>query len=249
MAAHVEPDILLVDEVLAVGDVAFQKKCLGRMGEAATEGRTVIFVSHNMAVMKALCKRGIVLESGQITYDGGIDEAISRYLGDLEQMVTIPAHARTDREGWDMTALGEVRIRGGQRDGGILVTGGPATFEFELEAQLPSTSCSFTILDDLGHPVADFNSENAAPGDVFEGDAPSQFICEIPELSLVPGRYRIDVELHAQGELQDRLKGAAIFDVEQGVMAGRPVSGESGRGNVAIRHRWTRTAEELNDVA
>jgi lipopolysaccharide transport system ATP-binding protein len=248
VAAYLEPDILLVDEVLAVGDAAFQKKCLGRMGESATEGRTVVFVSHNMAVMKALCKRGMVLHGGQLTYDGTIDEAISRYLGNLEQMITIPVVKRTDRTGWDMVRVRQIRIRGGQRDGDVVTTGGPATFEFELAGQLPSTSCNFIILDDLGHPVTEFNSENPAPDDVFGSDAPTRFVCEIPELPLIAGRYRIDVELHAQGHLQDRLQSAAVFDVEQGVMGGRPVSGESGRGSMAVRHRWTRTADELSDV-
>src|SRR5213079_2738153 len=73
IAAHLEPDVLLVDEVLAVGDVAFQRKCLGRMGEVAGEGRTVLFVSHNMAVMQALCRRGLLLDNGQLQLDSTVD--------------------------------------------------------------------------------------------------------------------------------------------------------------------------------
>src|ERR1700751_3279222 len=79
IAAHLEPDILIVDEVLAVGDAAFQKKCLGRMDEAAGEGRTILFVSHNMAVVRALCRRGVLLDHGRVQYDGSIEEAISLY--------------------------------------------------------------------------------------------------------------------------------------------------------------------------
>jgi len=80
VAAHLEPEILLVDEVLAVGDAAFQKKCLGKMGDVAKEGRTVLFVSHNMFSLQNLCTRGILLESGQIAMQGGITDVINRYL-------------------------------------------------------------------------------------------------------------------------------------------------------------------------
>ncbi len=79
VAAHLDPEILLVDEVLAVGDAAFQKKCIGKMSEAAGEGRTVLFVSHNMAAVRSLCSTGVVLESGRVLYRGAINDAIQRY--------------------------------------------------------------------------------------------------------------------------------------------------------------------------
>jgi lipopolysaccharide transport system ATP-binding protein len=84
VAAHLEPDILLVDEVLAVGDVAFQKKSLGKMDEVAHQGRTVLFVSHNMAAIKSLCRIGIYIEKGLMKYCGGLDQAIDMYLGSGE---------------------------------------------------------------------------------------------------------------------------------------------------------------------
>ena len=80
VAAHLEPEILLVDEVLAVGDVAFQKKCLGKMGEVAGEGRTVLFVSHNMSAVTRLCSRGVLLEDGRIQKIGSAREAVATYL-------------------------------------------------------------------------------------------------------------------------------------------------------------------------
>jgi lipopolysaccharide transport system ATP-binding protein len=82
VAAHLEPEILLVDEVLAVGDVAFQRKCLGKMGDVAKEGRTVLFVSHNLGAVGQLCKTGLVLEQGKISYRGEVAVAINRYLAD-----------------------------------------------------------------------------------------------------------------------------------------------------------------------
>jgi lipopolysaccharide transport system ATP-binding protein len=79
VAAHNEPDILLVDEVLAVGDAAFQQKCIGKMGEVASHGRTVVFVSHSMGAITRLCGRGIVLEAGRVFYDGEVHAAVRQY--------------------------------------------------------------------------------------------------------------------------------------------------------------------------
>jgi lipopolysaccharide transport system ATP-binding protein len=83
VAAHLDPEILLVDEVLAVGDAVFQKKCLGKMGEVAGEGRTVLFVSHNMSAVQALCSRTVWIDDGKIASDGGSEDVIDFYLGQL----------------------------------------------------------------------------------------------------------------------------------------------------------------------
>src|SRR5439155_25143626 len=80
VAAHMEPEILVVDEVLAVGDAAFQKKCLGKMGEVANRGRTVLFVSHNMATVESLCQRAILLSRGKVELDGTPHTIVERYL-------------------------------------------------------------------------------------------------------------------------------------------------------------------------
>lgn len=80
VAAHLEPEILIVDEVLAVGDLNFQRKCLGKMGEVAQQGRTVLFVSHNMAAVVQLCQRGIVLTTGQVKFDGGASQSVDTYV-------------------------------------------------------------------------------------------------------------------------------------------------------------------------
>jgi len=85
VAAHLEPEILVVDEVLAVGDVEFQKKCLGKMGEVSKEGRTILFVSHNMAAIASLCNKTMLMERGQISYQGDSPEAIKRYMNPTHQ--------------------------------------------------------------------------------------------------------------------------------------------------------------------
>ena len=85
VAAHLEPEILVVDEVLAVGDAQFQSKCLGKMGDVAREGRTVLFVSHNMAAVSALCRKGLLLQGGRLTKTGPIEEIVSAYVATTGQ--------------------------------------------------------------------------------------------------------------------------------------------------------------------
>lgn len=99
VAAHLEPDILIIDEVLSVGDVAFQKKCLGKMGDVAGHGRTVLFVSHNMEAVRKLCGRGILLEAGRIVAQGKIEDVVAKYIdtGESAQAVyDIPAPTKVE---------------------------------------------------------------------------------------------------------------------------------------------------------
>ncbi|MQP52035.1 MULTISPECIES: ABC transporter ATP-binding protein [unclassified Flavobacterium] len=100
VAAHLESEILIVDEVLAVGDVEFQKKCLGKMNDVSKgEGRTVLFVSHNMAAVKSLCTKGIVLEHGRVVFNGNSEDAINYYLDDAYKTALKPVMEREDRKG------------------------------------------------------------------------------------------------------------------------------------------------------
>lgn len=114
VAAHLEPEILLVDEVLAVGDVAFQKKCLGRMGQVAGDGRTVLFVSHNMGAIRSLCPRSILLSEGKIVVDGPSLDAIAQYLKYAEDQTASKAHIQwskaNDAPGSDELRLSSMRL-------------------------------------------------------------------------------------------------------------------------------------------
>ena len=241
VAAHLEPEILLVDEVLAVGDVAFQRKCLGRMSEVAREGRTVVFVSHNMAVVQALCRRGIVLEGGQVVEDGPIGGAMDTYLRGLEQAMSQDLRERRDRGGWREMLIERVEVSGLTDNGGPapLVTGQPARFAFHTTESRPSMTLTFTVLNHLGLPVARLSSGVGAPHDVRGAESANRFVCDVDDLLLVPGRYRIDVELRAGGVIQDTIEAAAMFDVEDGTIDGRPVSAGDGRGDIVLRHRWS----------
>ncbi len=131
VAAHLEPEILIVDEVLAVGDAEFQKKCLGKMGDVAKGGRTVLFVSHNMNAVRSLCTRAIVLRAGQAAFDGATVDAVPVYLDQPEDLQAEWCDERTGAEEptGDVRLLG-VRIR---RAGGPVAARLAASEPFEVE--------------------------------------------------------------------------------------------------------------------
>jgi homopolymeric O-antigen transport system ATP-binding protein len=110
VAAHLEPEILLVDEVLAVGDAAFQKKCLSKMGEVAGKGRTVLFVSHNMLAIQSLCTKTILLANGRIAINGPTEQAVTKYLASMEQLQNQPMAQREDRVGGERFRFASVQF-------------------------------------------------------------------------------------------------------------------------------------------
>jgi lipopolysaccharide transport system ATP-binding protein len=239
VAAHLEPEILVVDEVLAVGDAEFQKKCIGKMRSIAGEGRTVLFVSHNLSVVQSLCSRAVHLESGRHVADGPVAKVVDEYLSSLEHLANSDLLARTDRNrrGYQEILLCGVRIASGP-EGGALATGRPAYFEFELTGIQRTTSCAFVVYDHFGLPVASFDSEAPARTDVEEPSLGNRLVCEIDELPLAPGRYRVDVVVRGNRHLQDGLEGAAYFDVSDGTFGGRAISGNDRLGATVVRHRW-----------
>ena len=160
VAAHLETEILLVDEVLAVGDAAFQRKSLGKMGDVAQQGRTVIFVSHNLAIIQALCKRGVVLERGRTVADAPINEAIDHYLRTLERTASDDLLTRTDRDGrgWDDSLVRAIEVNNPDGTSDAVVAGRPVTITVFVTEVLPLMECRLTIANSLGQPVTTFDS-------------------------------------------------------------------------------------------
>jgi lipopolysaccharide transport system ATP-binding protein len=239
VAAHLDPEILLVDEVLAVGDVAFQRKCLGKIDEVAHQGRTVLFVSHNLGLMQTLCERGIVLQEGSIFHDGTIQEAVESYLDTLDQANVQSPAERTDRKGLGQTRLVDIEVYG-FRDGSQsnAMTGQPARFVFHVSRLVTGMDCSFFIYDHVGQRVTAFKSKTRGPKDSYDPAIGQSFVCEIDELLLMPGRYRVDVSLRGDNKLQDFVEAATIFDVGEGLLDGRPVN-SSQKYSIGLPHRWT----------
>src|SRR5690606_9125304 len=186
VAAHLEPEILIVDEVLAVGDAEFQARCLGKMRDVASGGgRTVLFVSHNLAAVESLCTRGILLRGGRLAGQGTAEQVVRAYLGELEARAgSSDVAGRADRRGAGLVRLAAVEARG--EGGGALATGRPARFTFRTSRPAPGASCTFTIYNHNGHAVACIDSGVAGPED--EAAPPggaARLACEIDELPLL----------------------------------------------------------------
>jgi lipopolysaccharide transport system ATP-binding protein len=241
VAAHLEPEILLVDEVLAVGDAAFQRKSLTKMAEVARAGSTVIFVSHNLATIQALCQRAILLERGAVVTDAPVEEAVTGYLRALERAASDDLLARTDRDGraWEESKVSRLAVYDGDSDEADVVVGGRgAKIVVEVTEVLPMMECQLTILNSLGHPITTLDSELSSPADVRDGQSGPRIECKVDTLPLIPGRYRIDVLLRGRQEIQDGLQAAAYFDVEPGVIDGRPMPSIGADGDIVLPHTW-----------
>lgn len=239
VAAHLEPEILIVDEVLAVGDAQFQKKCIGKMKDAGKEGRTILFVTHNMAILPNFCSRGILLDQGQITVDNSVSEVVSKYLNILENASSQDLGLRTDRRGKGEVKLTKIEFFIPDDSGikNILATGSSAKFIFHLNQIKPGLSCVFTFYNQHNQPVANFNSTIQSQDD-WKNSTGTKISCEIDELLLVPGQYQLNVGIICNKEIQDHLEAAAIITVEPGLLRGRPISKDSKYGSICLPHIW-----------
>jgi lipopolysaccharide transport system ATP-binding protein len=242
VAAHLEPEILLVDEVLAVGDLEFQKKCIGKMQDFGHQGRTVLFVSHSMGALQSLCQTGLLLQKGVSLLRGDIDATVNAYVKSMEQRAAVDLRQRTDRPG-----LGRVRLAGlevgvpGEGPGSFtLTTGMPARFTFDLSEARRGLNCMFTIFDGRGTAIARFSSVFRGPEDVEDPGLTERLICDLDELLLPEGRYYLNVILKTQLEVEDLVEGAAFFEVKDGAVRGRAV-GRLAFTPLAVHHphRWT----------
>jgi lipopolysaccharide transport system ATP-binding protein len=191
VAAHLEPEILVVDEVLAVGDAAFQKKCLGKMGEVAGRGRTVLFVSHNMSVVQHLCQRVILLKDGAVVCDDASQTAISKYLSDAVDC----ALGHVDLEHWtDRTTTGEARITRLEFDDGadsaLIRFGGTLRIRMRARFDTPLTNPIFGVIIHNASGVVVSNVHTLHRG-LLSGSISAEVWVEvnIQNLSLYPGKY------------------------------------------------------------
>lgn len=219
VAAHLEPEILFVDEVLAVGDAAFQKKCLGRMNEVAKTGRTVLFVSHQMESVIGLCQRVIWLDQGRVRADLPAEEGVHTYLQHQSNLGAVSLDERTDRVIEGPLALTGISLR--SKDGieiGAAIAGEPLTIAFHCattsEEALKNIEIKAYINDDLGRRL--FCAGSSLKGMAFEFSGKRVVLCHLPKLPLPPGRYGLSYVVHVNGFRSDKLYDAMYFDVEPG---------------------------------
>jgi lipopolysaccharide transport system ATP-binding protein len=247
VAAHLEPEILIVDEVLAVGDIAFQRKCLGRMQQFAEgTGRTVLFVSHNLASLRSLCTRGILLQQGRLVFSDAIDAAVRTYLSSLEEQADTDLSRVAARHGEGRIRLKGLTITSGGQEGSTVSAGAPVRFDFHVTGILPGMSCVFMIYDEMGQALACFDSRHHGQEDRLGLGVAPTLACEVDEFLFMPGRYRVDVAVFAEGAMQDYIEGTAFVSVLPGVIRGRPTPSESIYARLSVPHRWIAPGEEAD---
>lgn len=215
VAAHLEPEILVVDEVLAVGDAEFQKKCLGKMGEVADEGRTVLFVSHNMAAVESLCSRAILLDSGTINASGLTKSVILHYLNQ--------ARAKPQKQGFDQQTTRESLqfedieiLWDGDKPTESLHVGDRVDVNVRVRINNPCMNIflGVTLLDDWNNIVFAFHTQEI--GLLIDKEVDKELLVklEIPHLLLLPGTYHFRlVAVNGLGKTLQEIPRAASVHV------------------------------------
>jgi lipopolysaccharide transport system ATP-binding protein len=220
VAAHLEPEILLVDEVLAVGDAGFQRKCLGKMGDVAHRGRTVLFVSHNMAALQHLCKTAVWLDQGRVVNRGPVSEVVRRYLASFKA-----SSETSDLSGRVVGRRGSGRARF-HRAEVLSASGEPApsvamaesiTVRLEIHAKEPlrGVSAGIGIFTGDGLRLTGLNSKDLCDWTLdLEADRPTIVECCIPNPNLASGLYTLNFLLRdGLGDTLDHLEHAISFEV------------------------------------
>jgi homopolymeric O-antigen transport system ATP-binding protein len=208
VAAHLEPEILIVDEVLAVGDAAFQKRCLGKIGDVAKAGRTVLFVSHNMTAINQLCPRTVLLSDGKLAEDGPTMSVIAAYLRSTSEHAAERTWDAQSAPGSARARLRAVRLRTANGVMNEVAIDEPLWIDIDFEMLLfgsPTLCAAIRILDTLGNIVlstASTSRANALPDDWFgRAHEPGLYraTCEIPGNFLNDGLYHVTAYLATFG--------------------------------------------------
>lgn len=195
VAAHLEPEILIVDEVLAVGDAAFQRKCLGKMQDVARgQGRTVLFVSHNIATIRRLCTHGVYLSQGRSVGHGDIESVIALYENESGDGRIEPARF-VQKPKSDRITVTAVSVTAGLGENGEFPAGAPLDLDITIESpiQLSGVTIGFTINDRAGNPILTSHHDDLAPRQIDITPGIQEHSARVDPNLLLPGRYTVTI--------------------------------------------------------
>jgi lipopolysaccharide transport system ATP-binding protein len=252
VAAHLEPDVLLVDEVLAVGDAAFQKKCLNAMDEMRSGGRTVLFVSHNMAAVENLCSRALWIDHGQVRLDGDAKQVIAAYMATTTAACSLTANlsASQPRRGNGDVRFTKVEFLSG--DGmplGVVRSGDTVVLRLHYDAKIQVLRPDFEIgiLTALGTLVTKFSTWiDFQIASIPLGKGHLDLV--IDRLTLLPGRYAVSLWLKVQGPVYyDVVENCLHFDVEESDVYGSGKGIHRYFGIVFMPCGWKLSTADLAD--
>ncbi len=237
VAAHLNSEILIVDEVLAVGDAQFQNRCLGTMGEVARSGRTVLFVSHNLQAVEQLCDRAVLLESGRLTNEGEPHEIVRQHINQSLQLQPAKGDFVDEKSGITFRFL---RAGANHREaGGFLVCGAPGTIhvQFHFPHPLGMSALHIGIYTRLGTHVALLTTElSSSPGENGEVVGGVDALCQIDKCPLLPGSYEFRLAVLSYGSVVLFMPCAALVRVQSPVDETQTVPSS---GLVFIPSAWT----------
>lgn len=243
VAAHLEPEILVIDEVLAVGDAEFQRKCLGKMEDVATQGRTILFVSHNMAAVENICQKGMVLANGGILFKGFQSEAIHKYLMNLEEKSShVSLLGKKERKGNGLIRFTKVEFRNSSAKPIKTISSGEDLeihlhFKKEDNTIIENYHVGLTFYNELGVPVF---SQSTRVMQVNFGELPQKgiFVCKIKNLALPPSVYFLSINIKVSEEYSDFIEKAVSFSVVDGDFFGTGKIFPSKLGVYLVHGHW-----------
>lgn len=215
VAAHLDPEILIVDEVLAVGDAAFQEKCLGKMENVAGDGRTVLLVSHNMSTIQQICKQCILFKNGQIHKAGVPGELVSEYLSETRIATNVDLTDWQDRSGTGLARL--TRLAFSDETGtqtSVFPLGGTICFELDAKYFQPLINPSFEVIihDPAGEPIVHLRSEHDGFR-IGKIEGRTSVSGQISNIGLYPGRYFVSARIAAGGRNIDFPRLCGSFQI------------------------------------
>lgn len=221
VAAHLDSEILIMDEVLAVGDMAFQKKCLDKMKEASTgEGRTVLYVSHNMATIRNLCDRCIVLDEGRVIYDGDVEKAIEFYMG-TDHMLRAHREYRLEDYASKTMPLFQILSTDLDRTDCQYEVGERVAITFSCLAKKDLSGVHFRF-QMLAKDGVRIGSSFTAAGFDIRKDTPTRLLVELPTEELIPGQYLMEVAIYTSNAFGNNtyintLKNGFYFEIKPSI--------------------------------
>jgi len=220
VASHLEPDILLIDEVLAVGDQEFRKMCMDKLLDVSGQGRTIIMVSHQMSYLRELCRTGIYLHAGQIMYQGTIDETINHYVNHYGQVKRISVRERVDRRGSGFVRLMDFNMTDQQGQSLHAITAGQAvTFHLLLES---SSQPAFNVVVqlefyDMYGQLCFIANNGISNHSIAKINGQQTITCHIPKFPLNSNMYFINASVFVTNQLADEVLNVLSVEVEPGL--------------------------------
>jgi lipopolysaccharide transport system ATP-binding protein len=244
VAAHLEPEILFIDEVLSVGDAAFQKKCLGKMGQVSREGRTILFVSHNMAAVKALSTRAILMKNGAVAASGMVGQVVDGYLlGSAQGASTRDWPDPTTAPGNESIRISYIRIIPPDNEATISIDTG-ALIEIGFDDLLGGISLDCTVYLTTSDGVVIFESGQVISSDRDSRQGSYRLVGNIPAHLLNAGRYSLNVLFGKdQRYVLLRMDDAVSFEVEN-TATGRGLNMGVAPGIIRPMLSWQQSFEE-----